>query len=337
MTAKHNNGSVIIVSGLDDQERIDKILGNEFAIIFLNEATQLNWNTVQLIKTRLSQNVNGLINKLILDCNPKHTRHWLYRAGVQFVDPDTGKDHADKDKWLRMHWTSYDNNHLSRDFISSMESLTGIMRKRMLEGVWCDNDGAVYDEFNEDLHIFSDMPAGFNSMPKYRAIDFGYTNPFVCLWAAVDGDGRIYIYREYHRKGVICEDHAAHIKQVTHLENPVFTVADHDAEDRATLNRHGIPTRAAKKDVGVGIQAVKKRLVKSGDGRPRLYIHESCKNLISEMFDYQWAPIGDGKASKEEPLKVNDHCQDALRYLVMEFENKQGCEIFADQDDRRYF
>jgi len=46
------NGSEIVVAGLDDAERTEKILGNEYITVFLNEATQFSWETVQMAATR---------------------------------------------------------------------------------------------------------------------------------------------------------------------------------------------------------------------------------------------------------------------------------------------
>ena len=58
-----------------------------------------------------------------------------------------------------------------------------------------------------------------------------------------------------------------------HIE---WTVADRDAEGRATLEECGIQTRPATKGVLAGIEAVQKRLRPAGDGRPRLFIVKNC-------------------------------------------------------------
>ena len=47
-------------------------------------------------------------------------------------------------------------------------------------------EGLVFAEFNPASHV---APVGFDaSLPLYRAIDFGYANPFVCLWVQVKSD-----------------------------------------------------------------------------------------------------------------------------------------------------
>jgi len=104
-------------------------------------------------------------------------------------------------------------------------------------------------------------------------------------------------------------------------------VADHDAEDRATLHAAGILTTPARKDIAAGIAAVKKRLIVQPDGRPRLVIHASCKETISEAFDYAWESGKEGHNAKEIPAKDRDHAMDALRYMVMRLDHPSGCGL----------
>jgi len=48
-------------------------------------------------------------------------------------------------------------------------------------------ENVVFAEFDSQTHI---APADYNpDLPLYRAIDFGFVNPFVCLWIQVDGGG----------------------------------------------------------------------------------------------------------------------------------------------------
>jgi phage terminase large subunit len=210
----------------------------------------------------------------------------------------------------------------------------------MLDGVWCEQAGAVYNEFSEDIHIIrGKLPDGFVYWQRIRSVDFGYINPFVCLWGAIDGDGRLYIYKEYYKRQQTVQVHSQYIKNYEPKENYRWTVADHDSEDRATLAINGIPTLSAKKDVETGIKAVKERLKKQGDGKPRLFIHESCVDTISEFYDYNWDTPKEGKNYKEEPVKDRDHAMDALRYMVMQLDglNKGNYESFVFKNDNDKF
>ena len=272
--------------------------------------------------TRLAQKIydssgKNVLPKLILDCNPRGPRHWLHYVGVRHLDPDTELPLHDREKWARLSWSAYDNlENLPPEYLASLEALPDVMRDRMLNGIWRDNQGAVYAEFDEDLHTVTpfEIPADWK---RIRAIDFGYTNPFVCLWGAVDNDGRLYLYREWYKAGVRTAEHAEVIQKLSQHETYMVTVADHDAADRAELESCGIRTQAARKEVMTGIQAVKNRLVRSGDEKPRIYFFNSLKNILSEIYDYQWLPGSNQRNAKEEPLKLNDHAMDALRYMVM--------------------
>ena len=164
-------------------------------------------------------------------------------------------------------------------------------------------------------------------MPKdarrFRVIDFGFTNAFVCQWWYADNDDRLCLYREiYHTQRTV----KVHCETINRFSESIEqTICDHDAEDRATLEENGIPNIAANKTVSVGIQKVQERLVVADDGKPRIFIMrdsivEVDQSLVDakkpwcteqEISDYVW------KKDKEEPVKENDHGCDSIRYGVM--------------------
>jgi len=130
------------------------------------------------------------------------------------------------------------------------------------------------------------------------------------------------------------EEHADAINAADNGEHFRLTAADHDAEDRATLHAHGIHTIAAKKAIRRGIDAVKARLKKQPDGRPRLYVlKDACPNTIGEFLDYVWPKDVDGKSQKEVPLDDNNHAMDALRYMVMAIDDG---EVYGVLDPSMY-
>ncbi|OGV35012.1 MAG: hypothetical protein A2020_10790 [Lentisphaerae bacterium GWF2_45_14] len=338
------NGSSIIIGGLDDDERVEKILGNEYVTILLNEATQLSWESVQMIMTRLAQKVydtNGemAVPKLLLDCNPRGPRHWLHMAGVRHIDPFSGKPLPDAAKWARISWSAYDNlSNLPREYIETLESLPENMRDRMLHGIWRGNAGAVYDEFDESTHLVKPFPIP-EHWQKFRAIDFGYTNPFVCLWGALDHDNRLYIYRELYKARERTAVHAENIKKLSENEKIRLSVADHDAGERAELESAGINTECALKNIATGIQSVKNRLVIQTDGKPRLFFFSDLPNIISEIYDYSWKSSSDSSCAPEEPVKENDHAMDAMRYMVMAIDRAKSVDTrvaSASISDGRY-
>ena len=311
------NGSEILVAGLDNAERVEKMRGTEYCTIYLNEATELSYTTMNEVLTRLSQRVfdkngNEAVPKLLLDCNPRGPRHWLYSVGVKHVDPESGRTLPNAEIWKRVHWSAYDNQeNLSKEYLEELENLPEIQKQRMLHGKWVSAEGQVYSDFREEIHVVSPFRIP-DDWTKIRSIDFGFTNPFVCLWGAVDHDGKLYIYRELYKAGVLTSVHAETIKKLSGNERYLMTVADHDAEERAELNKNGIPTEAAKKTVQLGIQTVQKRFREN-----RIFIFPSCKQLLSEIDSYSWLPPSEERNACEEPRKLDDHAMDAMRYMVM--------------------
>jgi phage terminase large subunit len=138
------------------------------------------------------------------------------------------------------------------------------------------------------------------------------------------------MYRELYGSGRIVSDWASDINRLSDGERIEWTTADWDAEDRATLESCGIRTEPAAKAVQPGIEAVQLRLRIQGDGKPRLFILRGCTvardirlveakkpaSTIEEIGSYVWAPPLANRAPKEEPLKINDHGCDTMRYMV---------------------
>ena len=322
---RYDNGSEIIVGGMD---KTTAIMSTEYDLIYVQEAIELSEEEWESLTTRL-RNYKMPYQQLLADTNPSFPQHWLNQRCEQKRTRLIFCRHEDNPRLYDVgldEWTNEGKEYV----FGVLENLTGARKDRLRYGRWVQAEGVVYEEYDYNLHTRDsfDIPA---SWARYRVIDFGYTNPFVCLWAAADEDGRLFIYRELYMSGVIVEDHAAEIKRLSEGERYVMTLADHDAEDRATLQRHGISTSAAVKDVSRGIQAVQARLRKAGDGKPRLYLFRDALvqvdtklekkkkpySTLQEFSGYIWTKTPDGKPSKEEPQKIDDHGMDALRYLVM--------------------
>lgn len=326
------NGSEIIVGGMDNS---DRILSTEYDMIAVFEATELTEDDIEKLTTRL-RNGRMPYQQLICDCNPSSPTHHLKRAadaGRMARFPSRHEDNprlwdADAKDWTEQ----------GRAYLATLKDLTGHRRARFLEGVWAAAEGLVYPEFDAAVHVIPEMPAGWMGWRKLRCVDFGHTNPFVCQWWAIDPDGRAYLYREIYRTKRIVADHAKRIAALSEGESYEVTIADHDAEDRATLSASGIDTIAAHKAVVPGLQAVTARLVPAADGKPRLFVLRGCTVDIDPALDaakkptttegefdgYVYPSGKAGRALKEEPVKENDHGMDAMRYAVAYLDIRAG-------------
>lgn len=331
----YSNGSVVVVGGLD---RAMKLMSSEYDLVYVQEATELTPADWEAITTRLR---NGVVSfqQLLADCNPQQPSHWL-------------KKRCDEGKTVMLYARHEDNPVLFNEdgektergaaYIGKLDQLSGVRKLRLRHGKWAAAEGIIYEEWRPDLHVIDRKVLPFE-WDRVWGVDFGYTNPFVWQMWAIDPDGALVLEKEIYQTKRLVEDHAKDILATVTKQNgttwkyphPRFIVCDHDAEDRATLERKlGMSTIPAQKSVSDGIQAKMERLKPKRNGRPGLYV---CRDSLvkrddelreagkptcfaEEIEGYVWEPSPDGKPIKDRPLKIDDHSMDTARYVVAEFD-----------------
>jgi phage terminase large subunit len=266
--------------------------------------------------------------QIILSTNPDAPTHWIKR---RLIDRGEAKTYYSR---------AADNPSNPEEYVSILGRLTGVLGARLREGQWIQAEGAVYEIFNDSIHIVDPFPVP-QEWRRFRCIDFGFTNPFICQWWTVDPDGRMYMYREMYMTRRTVKVHAGQILYFSQGEAIEQTVTDHDAEDRATLDENGIYSTGAVKDVSRGLQAVEERLKLADDKRPRIFFFrnalvemdialEEAKRpvcTVQEFPAYVWPKTADGRPVKEVPVKENDHGMDATRYAVMYVDGYRPTEV----------
>jgi hypothetical protein len=326
---RYSNGSKIDVAGMD---RPEKIMSAEYDLVFGDEATELTLTDWESVGTRLR---NGKLSwqQQMGACNPGHPTHWIKHRCDQGTARMLVSRHRDNPAYMNADGTP---TKVGAAYFAKLDALTGVRKLRLRDGIWAAAEGLIYEGWDDALHLLApfEIPEAWM---RWLVIDFGFTNPFCAQWWAEDPDGRLYLYREIYRTKRLVEDHARQIlRLVTDDEgnwtepHPRAVICDHDAEDRATLEKHlGMGTWAAKKGVSDGIQAAQSRFKVQEDGKPRLFLVqgalverdpdlEAAKKPTcteEEITGYVWG-VKPGGALKEEPLKENDHGMDALRYMV---------------------
>jgi len=150
-------GSEIWFGGLDDGPRMEKILGMEFCTVYLNEASQVQWNGVQMLLTRLAQlvmqKIDGKMSKPLklrfyFDCNPPTKAHWTFKVFKQKIDPDTKQPLSKPDNYQSFQMNPQDNAaNLSPEYLSTLDGLSERMKRRFLHGEFADaTQNALFDE-----------------------------------------------------------------------------------------------------------------------------------------------------------------------------------------------
>ena len=142
------NGSEVWFSGLDDKERVDKILGMEFATTYFNECSQIPYSSVETALTRLAQKADQLIDgkatalkpRAYYDCNPPSKAHWSYRIFKELRHPDTKEGLKFPMDYACMQVNPRDNaENLAEGYIdNNLASLSARGRKRFLDGEFAD-------------------------------------------------------------------------------------------------------------------------------------------------------------------------------------------------------
>ncbi len=133
------NGSEIYIGGLDDKDRTEKILGNEYSTIYFNEASQISYSSVALTRTRLAEK-NDLVKKFYYDTNPPRKKHWVYVLFKKHIDPISDEP-LNKERFASMLMNPKDNiKNLDDDYMEELESLPERQRRRFLMGEFLDDD-----------------------------------------------------------------------------------------------------------------------------------------------------------------------------------------------------
>jgi len=268
---------------------------------------------------------------ILITATPILGKNWMWTR-VRKGNQENRADHlpdSDIESWLV---SLQDNKFIDQE---DKDKAKGRMTKdeidRRFYGMFTTLSGAVFKEFNEDIHCLREEPQIDAGWRRIRAIDLGYENPFCCLWIAQDEDGRLWVYDEYYNAQTLIKDHAANIEEITrshdftvlvNMQNnrPIeISISDHERQTRAELDAAGIYTSPAEKDVDLGIQVVNRFLMIKGDGRPSLFISPRCHNLRRQMGNYHYKFVKDGLENKEVIDKVDDHAVDPLRYGSMYF------------------
>lgn len=152
------NGSQVWIAGLDDKERVEKILGQEYATLYFNESSQIPWGSVETAMSRLAQKCQlaaeiqqatsrtHLALKAYFDCNPPSKLHWsyqLFRAGLK---PGTKEKLAKPADYAEMRVNPTDNaDNLPAEYFDVLSSMSSAKRLRFEAGEWASEvNGALW-------------------------------------------------------------------------------------------------------------------------------------------------------------------------------------------------
>lgn len=310
-------GEKVYCIGADKVSQVAKIRGSEIAYVAIDEATDINKEVFEMLKSRLS---------LPWSCcdgttNPASPNHW-FKA---FLDSaEQGVD------IYCQNYTIYDNPFLPEEYVKALESeYDGVWYDRYILGKWTLAEGLVYPNFGQGLYEEEFIEPAEEYIVS---LDYGTSNPFAALRWEKRGN-TWYVPNELYYSGRDTGVQKTDAEYLTMLESfcsdiieynqnhpqtnawgekiyrKIPVIVDPSAASFIALLRQSpyfIP-QSANNDVINGI-----RETSTAIANEKIKIHKRCKNCIKESQSYVW----DEDADTDKPVKEYDHLMDAMRYFV---------------------
>lgn len=297
-------GRTVHILGSSDVRAEATIRGMTISIAYLDEATLVSKEFFSMLHTRLR--VKGFPCQLLATTNPDGPRHWLKTDYI---------DRAQELGYRVYHFTIDDNAHnLDPRYIAGLKAqYSGLWYKRFIGGEWTMAEGVIYSMFDTARHVTTEQPA---HIIKHLAIgvDYGARDNTRGVKAVLGDDNRIWITAEWVPAEGTEAERSKSLRTFCDKDGwPDYFFVDPAARGfRMQMHQDGLhPVVKANNSHSDGIGIVASLLAAG-----RLIIHESCTHLITEIQSYVW----DAKAAakgEDEPVKLDDHAVDALRYAIL--------------------
>jgi hypothetical protein len=304
------NSSTIKIAGLDDQKKIERLLGTEYSSIWVNESNQVSFQAVNKLKTRLAQR-NALKKVTFYDLNPTKTSSWVYQLFEQKVNPQDGEILGNPEDYLSIRMNIQGNlENVDPEYLKLLESLPEAERKRFLDGEYDDsNNGAAIYSFHKESHVSEDAKRlpGTDLVGTDFNIDYNSD-----ILASQHGNG-IYVWNEIQIAGDT-------FKKVNELKLKGVTgatiIADSTGVNRRTSGQSDFNIL---KDAGFNVvKTLNPSVIDKINNLNRCFtlglikINPRCKKLIRDLIQLKWDKQGQLDQKTDPSLS---HLVDCLAYL----------------------
>lgn len=211
------NGSYIRFGYCSAERDVLQYQGQEYDIIFIDEATQLTEFQFQTFKGCL-RGANDFPKRMYLTCNPGGVGHaWVKRLFIdrQYVEGERPEDY----EFIQAKVT--DNPVLMKkdpEYINMLRSLPYELREAWLNGSWDIFAGQYFSEWNRDVHVVEPfaIPSWWR---RYITMDYGL-DMLAAYLIVVDDHDMAYVVQEVYKgrdlgegaKGLIVSEAAAEVK-----------------------------------------------------------------------------------------------------------------------------
>lgn len=316
------NGSRIKCSYFANDADALQYQGQEYDVIFLEEATQFSEMVFNVLKACL-RGANSFPKRMYLTCNPDGIGFlWVKRLFVS-------RDYLEGEKpeeYMFIQSLVDDNEILMRmnpDYVEQLNSLPEDMRKRWRYGSWDVAEGQYFGEFDRRIHTCEpfDVPREWR---RYISIDYGL-DMLAVYWIAVDSGRNCYVYREFCEPNLRISAAAQAILERTPEGEVIYaTLAPPDLWNRSQetgkskaliFGESGLSLTKSNNDREAGWLAIKELLKQDDEGNARLHIFITCPKLIKNLPELLRDPKHPTDTANE-PHEIT-HSPDALRYFAI--------------------
>ena len=335
------NGSEIMLKYCDKEKDIENFQGQEYDIIFLDEATQLLESHMKDI-TACLRGVNKFPKRVYYTCNPGGRGHaYIKRIFIdkRYLPGENPEDYEFIQSKVQ------DNQVLLKyqpEYLAQLEALPPARRKAWLDGSWDIYEGQFFEDFVDNPEHYNDRVWTHviepfeppKSWKIFRSYDFGYGKPFSCGWWAVDHDGCVYRILEYYgcKKGEpnvglrltpdqqfkeIAKIEREHNwfkgKKISGVADPSIWDASRGESVAETAEKYGIYFEPGDNHRISGWMQVHYRFQFDNNGYPMMYIFSTCTEFIRTI------PLQEHSENVPEDLNTDleDHIADETRYFCM--------------------
>lgn len=223
------------------------------------------------------------------------------------------------------------NKNFAEQYEEELADKPAYIRKALLEGDWFVTIGSYYgDAWNPERHICQPFKIP-STWRRWRALDWGYQQPGVCLWFAMDDENCVVVEREYTFQKKHPKEVAERIKEIetqmglwdkkrdqSKLTGPADTQLWEERGDAIenkalVFQRHGVMwMRADKRSRAANAMRLTARLRQIGNKSqpPGICFFRTCARTIQNIMEVQRDP----KDPETPEDTSNDHWHDTLLY-----------------------
>lgn len=336
------NGSTILFGYCDKEDDVDRYLGTEVDVLFIDEATLLSETQIKKLVACV-RGTNGFPKHVYYTCNPGGKGHaYIKRIFIdkEYVEGEYPEDYSFTQSLV------YDNKILMEtnpNYIRQLEAQPEATRKAWLEGAWDSFVGQVFVEWRNDpahyadrrwTHVIDDLERIPETWHIYRGFDFGYSKPFSVCWFAVDHDGRIYHFKEWYgcttspntgiqltvqeiAQGILDRERAdprLRGRTIRGIADPAIWESSRGESIAQMLEAQHVYFDKGDHARLAGLMQFHYRLAFDEQGYPMFYCCRECKQFIRTIPIL----IYDDKNTEDIDTDLEDHIYDATRYVFME-------------------